>query len=66
MTALNERWQKPTRSGTNGQCVEARFVDGVVEVRNSNSPEAGMVRFSRAEWETFINAVDVDGEFRLP
>jgi hypothetical protein len=66
MTALNERWHKPTRSGNNGQCVEARFVDDVVEVRNSNSPHAGTVRFTRAEWETFIDAVDVDGEFRLP
>jgi hypothetical protein len=66
MAALNERWQKPTRSGNNGQCVEARFVDGVVEVRNSNHPEAGVVRFTRAEWETFIVAVDADGEFRLP
>jgi hypothetical protein len=66
MAALNERWQKPTRSGNNGQCVEARLVDDVVEVRNSNHPNAGSVRFTRAEWETFIDAVDVDGEFRLP
>jgi len=65
MAALNERWQKATRSGNNGQCVEARFVDGVVEVRNSNAPEAGLVRFTRLEWETFISAVDEDGEFRL-
>jgi hypothetical protein len=66
MAALNERWQKPTRSGNNGQCVEARLVDDVVEVRNSNHPDVGSVRFTRAEWETFIVAVDVDGEFRLP
>ena len=66
MAALNGQWHKPTRSGNNGQCVEARFVDGVVEVRNSNGPEAGTVRFTRAEWETFIAAVDTDGEFRLP
>ncbi|GAA3237786.1 DUF397 domain-containing protein [Dactylosporangium siamense] len=66
MAALNERWHKPTRSGNNGQCVEARFVDGVVEVRNSNAPDAGSVCFTRAEWETFIAAVDTDGEFRLP
>jgi hypothetical protein len=65
MAALNERWHKATRSGNNGQCVEARFVDGVVEVRNSNAPEAGLVRFTRLEWETFISAVDEDGEFRL-
>ena len=66
MAALNERWHKPTRSGNNGQCVEARLIDDVVEVRNSNSPNAGTARFTRAEWETFIDAVDVDGEFRLP
>lgn len=66
MAALHERWQKATRSGPNGQCVEARFIDGVVEVRNSNSPDSGSVRFTRTEWETFIAAVDLDGEFRLP
>jgi hypothetical protein len=66
MAALNERWHKPTRSGHDGQCVEARYLDGAVEVRNSNAPDAGAVRFTRAEWETFIAAVTVDGEFRLP
>jgi hypothetical protein len=66
MAALNEQWHKPTRSGNNGQCVEARFADGIVEIRNSNSPDAGLVRFTRAEWDTFIAAVDEDGEFRLP
>jgi hypothetical protein len=65
MAALNEEWQKPTRSGNNGACVQARFVDGVVEVRNSNAPDAGLVRFTRVEWDTFISAVDEDGEFRL-
>jgi len=66
MDALNERWHKPTRSGAASNCVEARFVDGVVEVRNSNDPDAGLVRFTRSEWETFLAAVDLDGEFRLP
>jgi hypothetical protein len=66
MAALNGRWQKATRSDPNGNCVEARYVDGVVEVRNSKSPEAGSVQFTRSEWETFIVAVDEDGEFRLP
>ena len=66
MTALDERWHKATRSGSNGQCVEARYVDNTVEVRNSNSPHTGSVRFTRTEWETFIAAVSEDGEFRLP
>lgn len=66
MAALNERWHKPTRSGSNGQCVEARYLDDRVEVRNSNNPNAGLVRFTRPEWETFLAAVSEDGEFRLP
>lgn len=66
MAALNNQWHKATRSGSNGQCVEARLVDDVVEVRNSNSPTAGTVRFTRGEWATFIDAVTEDGEFRLP
>lgn len=66
MAALNERWQKATRSDPNANCVEARYVDGFVEVRNSKHPDAGSVRFTRSEWETFIVAVDLDGEFRLP
>ncbi|MBT8224979.1 MAG: DUF397 domain-containing protein [Dactylosporangium sp.] len=66
MAALNERWHKATRSGSNGQCVEARYLDGTVEIRNSSNPQAGSVRFSRLEWETFIAAVHEDGEFRLP
>ena len=66
MAALNERWHKATRSGSNGQCVEARYRDGCVEVRNSNHPTAGTVRFTRAEWDVFLQAVSKDGEFRLP
>lgn len=66
MIALSERWCKPTRSGSNGQCVEARYIDGRVEVRNSNNPGSGTVSYARAEWEVFISAVVEDGEFRLP
>lgn len=65
MATLNERWHKATRSGSNGQCVEARYLDGVVEVRNSRHRSEGTVRFTRSEWETFIQAVTEDGEFRL-
>jgi Domain of unknown function (DUF397) len=65
MTALNERWHKATRSGANGQCVEARYVAGVVEVRNSNHPTAGTIRFPSTAWEDFVSSIDQDGEFRL-
>lgn len=65
MAALDNRWHKPTRSGDNGQCVQARFVGGLVEVRNSNAPEAGTVRFTADEWRTFLAAVTEDGEFKV-
>ena len=65
MAALNERWHKATRSGANGQCVEARHLDGIVELRNSNHPTEGTIRFPNSAWQDFICSVDEDGEFRL-
>jgi hypothetical protein len=62
---LGPDWEKSFLSGNNGQCVEARFVDGHVEIRNSNSPDAGSVRFTREEWERFGESYD-GGQFRLP
>lgn len=62
---LGAAWEKSDRSGNNGQCVEARFVDGHVEVRNSNSPDAGSVRFTPDEWRRFGESYDA-GQFRLP
>jgi hypothetical protein len=37
---LTEEWRKSSRSGsTGGQCVEARAVDGVVQVRDTKLGE---------------------------
>jgi hypothetical protein len=66
MSTLNAQWHKPSRSGSNGQCVEARYHADTIEVRNSNHPDDGIVCFTRVEWQTFITAVASDGEFRLP
>lgn len=70
MKTLSNDWQKPTLSGANGQCVEARLTAindvPLIEVRNSNYPHLNVVRFTPAEWDTFIRAVADDGEFRLP
>lgn len=66
MFTLNETWQKATRSGTNGQCVEVRLSNANhVQVRNSNDLATGSVSFTRQEWATFIDAVAEDGEFRI-
>ena len=66
MNTLTDAWHRPTRSGSSGQCVEARQHNGLVEVRNSNRPNAGTVRFDRPAWEQFMVALVERGEFRLP
>lgn len=59
---LNDQWQKSTKSDPNANCVEAREVGGVIEVRNSKSPEAGTATFTRPEWIAFLEGAQ-DGEF---
>jgi hypothetical protein len=60
---LSDEWRKSTRSGDNGNCVEARHVDGVVEVRESDQP-AVVLRTSPEKWAAFIAGVKGD-EFDL-
>lgn len=62
---LNEHWTKSARSGNNGNCVEARFVGGHVEVRDSKDPAGPTLTFTRAEWTAFTGGAK-DGEFDLP
>jgi hypothetical protein len=61
---LNEMWQKSTRSGNNGQCVEVRLNGEVIEVRNSNNPTAGVTRYTKGEWLAFIGGVK-NNEFEV-
>lgn len=65
MFVIDERWRKPSRSGNNGQCVEARQADGAIQVRNSTDPDGSVVSFTMAEWDTFRTAIVVDDEFRI-
>lgn len=53
-------WQKSSRSGGNGgQCVEvARNLPGVVAVRDSKDPDAGVLVVSREEWRGFLADVE--------
>jgi len=65
MSVLNSEWRKSSRSGTEGNCVEVRSIDGIVEVRDSKNPEGAVLRFTPAEWVAFIGGAE-GGEFRLP
>jgi len=56
-------WIMSSRSsGNGGSCVEARRHAGLVEVRNSKNPEAGTVRFTTLEWDSFLDGAK-KGEF---
>ncbi len=48
-------WIMSSRStGNGGSCVEARRHDGLIEVRNSKARDAGTVRFTTEEWDSFL------------
>jgi hypothetical protein len=52
----NTAWIMSSRSsGNGGSCVQARRHEGLIEVRNSKNPEAGSVRFTVEEWDSFLD-----------
>ncbi|MFF0234321.1 DUF397 domain-containing protein [Micromonospora sp. NPDC005252] len=50
-------WRTSSRSGSNGQCVEVRDRGAQVDVRDSKAPDAGMLSFEPAAWDTFIGSI---------
>jgi hypothetical protein len=61
MPALSGQWRKSTRSGDNGACVEARYTDGLTQVRDSKNPAGPVLTFSPAEWSAFLATVKARG-----
>lgn len=56
-------WIMSSRStGNGGSCVQARRHAGLIEVRNSKRPDAGTVRFTAEEWDSFLDGAK-KGEF---
>jgi Domain of unknown function (DUF397) len=53
-------WIMSSRSTGNG--VQARRHADLVEVRNSKNPDAGTVRFTTQEWDSFLDGAK-KGEF---
>ncbi|GGM40926.1 DUF397 domain-containing protein [Dactylosporangium sucinum] len=49
-------WFRSTRCA-HSACVEVRFVDGAVEVRDARSPDDGTLRFATLDWAAFIHLV---------
>lgn len=62
---LDQNWRKSTRSGSNGQCVEARrHADGTVQVRDSKDQSGPVLAFTPDEWTAFLDGAQ-KGEFDL-
>jgi hypothetical protein len=56
-------WIMSSRStGNGGSCVQARRASDLIEVRNSKRPDAGTVRFTIEEWDSFLDGAK-KGEF---
>jgi hypothetical protein len=60
MTGDNTEWQKATKSGNNGECVEMRRHNGTVQVRDSKNPEGAVLSFNAREIAAWIDGAKKD------
>jgi hypothetical protein len=49
-------WFKSSRSNPEG-CVEVRFINDLVQVRDSKDPEGPVLTFTNREWAAFLEGV---------
>lgn len=62
---MKTEWFKSTKSGNNGNCVEAKRLRGFgMAVRDSKDPNSPVLTFNWAEWKAFIEGAK-EGEFDL-
>jgi len=52
------RWRRSSRTGggNGGNCVEVAFVGPAIGVRDSKSPDSGVLVFSAVQWSFFLKA----------
>ena len=50
-------WRKSSRSGKQGNCVTWDIRDDEVLVGHSKMPGVILVRYTRAEWQAFVEGV---------
>jgi hypothetical protein len=47
-------WQKSSLCNSSDNCVEVRFSEGQIQVRDSKNPERAPLHFSLSEWTQFL------------
>lgn len=57
-------WRKSSLSVAGG-CLEVRYRNGLIQVRDSKDPDGAVLAFTRYEWTSFVGGVGL-GEFDLP
>lgn len=57
-------WFLPRRTENASACVQAKFTEDAVYVRNDRRPDAGTAVFDHAEWAVFVAGVK-DGDYDL-
>jgi hypothetical protein len=62
MPLIRDTWYVPSRTFDSNTCVETRFTDDAVYVRNNLRPDAGTVMFTHDEWRVFVAGVR-DGDY---
>lgn len=60
---INE-WFVPRRTSNGVTCVQTKFTDHAVYVRNNIQPDAGTAEFTHDEWKVFVASVK-DGDYDL-
>jgi hypothetical protein len=64
MPIKTNEWFIPHHTSDGATCVETKFTDEAVYVRNSHRPDAGTAEFTHEEWNVFVAGVK-DGDYDL-
>jgi Domain of unknown function (DUF397) len=64
MALKTHEWFVPRRSLNGNTCVETKFTEDAVYVRNNLHPNAGTAVFTHDEWRVFIASAK-DGDYDL-
>lgn len=64
MPLMTNEWFLPRRTSNGVTCVQTKFTDDAVYVRNNRRPDGGTAEFTHEEWTVFVAGVK-DGDYDL-